>query len=699
MKKFIWLFVLLIGISFSFANWIDFDSSILKVNVYRYMEWTKFTRLEQYGSAIYIGNWKIITNSHVILDSKTKEVLNNIEICGSISSWSNIKCWIPAKILYYDPDIDLAMLEMNPNWNIPTTKFADNDPKTADKIMIKWFPWDGFSTITQTEGVVWWVYNDYYKIDASINWWNSWWGGFDKSFSLIWIPTFKAGEWSNIWYIIPVSAVKKFSNWEWNIIKNESDGNPWFSSYIKLLDNIKFKKTIWNSLFSFDIPEWFKLNEVDLSNWLFNYEIKDKKNWVAVTMWNIQFIGSFDLDKHINNEYEINKDDDTKIITWEISSWSTKRKFIEITLEWLIWRDYYTIMGNNVFSIKIMAENKNNNNFKEAMTWYKKINIKTNWLPSKNPSFILRNNLLLPISNKLLFTKYIDYDEDGFGKDVILDIEVPNVKKNTATENNWYYENNLVVSKLWESELSEKDPEEVLGINNYNVDVNTIKWLVETSSWSIFYVEKNKNSEGDFVVVVKWFMAIWEDKYSFSINYNIWKDDSLLQDILDNINKIQIVWDTSFIERSDDPVSINDLFGGQKAINLKKIDISKVTFKDYTDYKKRKLTWHERVKLNETNKYGKSYIKLIDTQSSYRPWSDLEIKWYAENIEKAIITIISENWIMFQEEISLDKDNPSWKLIVDVPKALEWDILLWIIGITKNYLTLSDYSDSLLKKN
>ncbi|MEI7477985.1 MAG: trypsin-like peptidase domain-containing protein [bacterium] len=58
-----------------------------------------------------IAKDKIITNAHVVLDDNDN-LINNYEICRTISSQSKPVCFTTAQVLYYDKTADLAILKL-----------------------------------------------------------------------------------------------------------------------------------------------------------------------------------------------------------------------------------------------------------------------------------------------------------------------------------------------------------------------------------------------------------------------------------------------------------------------------------------------------------------------------------------------------------------------------------------------------------
>lgn len=695
MKKIIWIFAVVCFLSLGYTSAATFDSSILKVNVYRYMEGTKFFRPEQYGSALYIGSGNIITNSHVILDENTNEPFDTIEICGSVSSGTNLKCGILAKVVAYDPDVDLALLHVDQSLSLTPIKFAKQDPKTSDRILIKWYPRDGFSTLTQTEGNVGGVYNDYYKIDASINGGNSGGGGFDSKFALVGIPTFKASEGANIGYIIPVSVVKDFLQGKGNIIPYQTVTVDWFQSYINSINALKSKKTIWDKAFSFSLPAGFKVNEVNISDQLFNYEIINRKLNVSVSLSNKQLIGTFDIHHYLQNLYDQNKNDADKTTTGQIMYNKLTRSTFRLESKWIVSMTYYTIVGNNLFSMSIAGDSKNSD-FTKALSWYK--NITFQWLGKEIlPSSLVWNTLVFPSNPKLLFMRSIDDTYSWFSlKDISLDIDIPGIKKNISTNSEAYYPS-LYMEKLEDADLVDKTPEEILNIDNYAIDVDTTKWLVKNSLWSIFYIEKMKSTEGDYVIYVEGFTTIGIDKYAFTIEYNVGTQSALLDDIVKYIDTFKILWDSSFIEWTDTPISLTDLFSWKKTSGTKDIDASKFTFHDYTDYTIKKLSREQRLRIDEANKQGNAYLKLVDTPPTYSTNTDYAIKWYAENLKSVSIVLWNEDGVVAQVlDIALNKDNPSGLYNLTLPKNIQWALLVWIEGITTKDQSVRDYSDMLI---
>jgi len=69
------MMIMLLGcFSISFTYAFELKSSVMKVQVYEKNDYTHKYTNTAYGSALYVGKNRVLTNAHVILDEKNKVV-------------------------------------------------------------------------------------------------------------------------------------------------------------------------------------------------------------------------------------------------------------------------------------------------------------------------------------------------------------------------------------------------------------------------------------------------------------------------------------------------------------------------------------------------------------------------------------------------------------------------------------------------
>jgi len=89
------------------------DSIIQKIYQIRSYQWDEENGMYKYisyGSAVLIGDNKIITNAHVVLDD-TDTPTGNYNLCISETFDAVPKCQTSLKLIQYDKTADLAILE------------------------------------------------------------------------------------------------------------------------------------------------------------------------------------------------------------------------------------------------------------------------------------------------------------------------------------------------------------------------------------------------------------------------------------------------------------------------------------------------------------------------------------------------------------------------------------------------------------
>ena len=164
------------------------------------------------------------------------------------------------------------------------------------------------------------------------------------------------------------------------------------------------------------------------------------------------------------------------------------------------------------------------------------------------------------------------------------------------------------------------------------------------------------------------------------------------------LDTFKILWDSSFIEWTDAPVSLTDLFSWKKTSGTKDVDISKLTFHDYTDYTIKKFSWDQKLRIDEANKQVNAYLKLVAVPPTYSPNTEYAVKWYAENLKSVSLTIWNEDGVVAQvQNVALNKDSPSGLYNLTLPKNVQGDLLVWIEGTTTKDQIVRDYSDMLIQ--
>lgn len=200
-----------------FSPWnfsYDIDTDNINKKIFKIKSYTKDKILDNfiyssYGSAVLIWEDTLITNAHVILwDNESPGWL--YEVCKTQQEDKDPSCFTTASLLYYDQQVDLALLKLPQKVNVHPVHLNKDDQQMWYQANILWYPSNGWGTITLTKWTISWVSKGNYKIDANLDGGNSWWGWFDKDNRLIGIPTYVVQWYTTLWYMIPTSKMLDF---------------------------------------------------------------------------------------------------------------------------------------------------------------------------------------------------------------------------------------------------------------------------------------------------------------------------------------------------------------------------------------------------------------------------------------------------------------------------------------------------------
>lgn len=232
------------------AENINTMDAVFKIQAYSYNKLSDMYVLQQYGSAVLIADNILLTNAHVVTD--TNGTLNlQYEACQTISNEEPPKCFSTLQLMKYDKNSDLALLQIvNPSENMPNPVIIwSGDLAVGDAIHIIGYPANGGETITTTQWTIAWFEKNYYKTDANVDEWNSWWWSFDTAWSFVGIPTFVVNGQTTLWYIIPITTIKKFIGWEIGTIYKTKYATV-FDKRLKSIYSTQSVGNIENNLFT-----------------------------------------------------------------------------------------------------------------------------------------------------------------------------------------------------------------------------------------------------------------------------------------------------------------------------------------------------------------------------------------------------------------------------------------------------------------
>lgn len=229
--------ILLVLCSFIFFNtsYASIENNVFKIVTHKYEKSEKVFTEQSLWSSVLIRDNTLITNAHVILDEDKNPYWYYL-VCKTNSFEQEPDCKYYAKLLKYDEENDLALLEINSediNWESVFLTweilFSTWKLNISDDINIYWYPWIGWNTITYTKWKISWYQDWLYKTDANIDEGNSWWWAFDENDNMIWIPSLITSMNSTIWWIIPVDKINTFlENEELDIYENSKNLNEEF---------------------------------------------------------------------------------------------------------------------------------------------------------------------------------------------------------------------------------------------------------------------------------------------------------------------------------------------------------------------------------------------------------------------------------------------------------------------------------------
>lgn len=202
--------------------------------------WQAPSRYQYSGSGVLIENDYIITNAHVITDSKFTQV-----------SKGNDSKRYTVSIEFISHQADLALLKVHDKsfYNDTTPLKFSEDVKTGDSVTVLGYPFGG-NNLSTTKGVISriehhnYVYSYEYmlsiQIDAAINSGNSGGAAIDEKNNIIGIvmQSYSKQDSDNIGYIIPSIIVKTFLE---DIKDGKVDGFDNSNSYISATINPSMK--------------------------------------------------------------------------------------------------------------------------------------------------------------------------------------------------------------------------------------------------------------------------------------------------------------------------------------------------------------------------------------------------------------------------------------------------------------------------
>ncbi len=364
MKKIIIsLFVLFASISGVYA-WANNIENVFKIYSYKYDPLTEMYEPQASGSAVYIGNGKIVTNAHVLIDKKQKPY-NYYEVCKTYSFRERPWCISVANLKHIDVERDLAYLSINSAWFElwSWVSWTINPITIWDSITVLWYPGTGWETITLSEWKISGYAEGYYKTDSDIDSGNSWWWVFDANEDFVGMPTLIVSDAANLWYIIGAEDILEFISEAQSSSSISTDISDFKDIWNDHRVKMKEEKLLKVPGMQIRNPSKYNFEVISYSatkSGTSEYFLKSSLWETYIELWNIHLLQS---DVSFMDTWEGSEsDEDYKIIKREISLWwknLTLLAYIDLATQDIVMYFYsesssFSIFGNMTESKQII---------------------------------------------------------------------------------------------------------------------------------------------------------------------------------------------------------------------------------------------------------------------------------------------------------------------------------------------------------
>lgn len=497
----------------------------MKVQVYTKNDFTKKYTNTAYGSALYVGKNRVLTNAHVILDEKNK-VVAWIELCGIVDPTKRPSCFSSAKVLWYDEDIDLALLESQVPivWN--AVKLAAKNPQIDDMVIIKWFPNNGLDTITTTRWFVWGNYQEYLKLDADLDGGNSGWWWFNKEYELIGIPTFYVEWGENLGYIIPIEKIKEFLNRKWVItqVKN-SFFDAQFSDYLSSTNKVLNSGVIKTPVVSIKRIVWFDI--IDYRKWAndtysITYQSSKSDATISIDITNMADSSRWSVFASSIKRQLRSLSEQIGVEDFTAAFWWVARKGISFSDEeaGVEWRTYYAVASGNVMlQINIIWSKKETSSV-IAKKFMSKISFKPTWVKQ---NYLWRYGFLDFSSQYGNVSQGVDWVFFDPASEYLVESEYSFRELSSSSE---YMK---IIS--WLEKLAKTTDEKIVAVKN-------TKWSV----FHIIYAKSEDNTEASRMIVM--FLAKDKEKlYINGLNIQFYEQEDIKKRIIHYVDNL-IIYDS-----------------------------------------------------------------------------------------------------------------------------------------------------------
>ena len=270
-----------------------------------------------FWSAVSLGDGKFITNAHVVLNDY-EEIWWYYALCETQDVFKEPHCLYTAHVTHIDTELDLATLQIDQNISLDSVSFALEDVSLEDTVKVIGYPGNGGESMTLTNGIIAGKDGDWLKVDANLDWGNSWWGVFNQNNQFIWIPVSVNFGYTALGYVISLDMITSYLANEEETAVEKSEISSGFAEYVEQSYMIDTLGIIENDVMSFDYSnqQWELLDlSEDPESGLYSYEFVDEYDDLWLDIYNIWvgWVGDVDsfYDWWINgltDLYEIVKD-------------------------------------------------------------------------------------------------------------------------------------------------------------------------------------------------------------------------------------------------------------------------------------------------------------------------------------------------------------------------------------------------------
>lgn len=296
MNKTIWkiLFSLFLLLSFclwmqTFASVVGLEKKVFEIRVYEYDDVANMYSRTAAWSAVLVDDDKVVTNAHVIMDYD-ENIVGNYEICKTVSFDKEPECFSVLKLLSYNVDDDLALLEIMSPKSLPEPITKSTKKLSMwDSVKIYGYPANGWNTITFTEGKISGYMEWFYKVDANMDAGNSGWWAFDEDGGLIGISAAVSVGYTTLGLVIPMDKVNDFLANK-GVTKHGKTPNLSFANYIMSKNSILKSDSIDDNYMSisslkkygFKIYEAYFTSNKDITEYILESKDEDDESLILI---------------------------------------------------------------------------------------------------------------------------------------------------------------------------------------------------------------------------------------------------------------------------------------------------------------------------------------------------------------------------------------------------------------------------------